>query len=235
MKTIQNITGSESIALNLIAVVGLTAVTAAITLFTIFALSKGINPWVVDALTELETRPRALAHEDGVLLVLRGVNANPGADPDDMIALRIWITPNFVITARRRDRKLLSVQDIELRIEQGTGPRTVGEFIAQLVERLAERIGDCVDSIDENLVRLESQAEDQGSAAAARQELTELRQQTAAIRRYLAPQRDALEALFRARGPLSDDDAYSIRDQADRTVRYVEDLDLARERALVLQ
>ena len=45
MKTIQNITGSESIALNLIAVVGLTAVTAAITLFTIFALSKGINPF----------------------------------------------------------------------------------------------------------------------------------------------------------------------------------------------
>ena len=200
-----------------------------------FLAEKGLSPWVIDALTELETRPRALAHESGVLLVLRGVNADPGGDPEDMIALRVWLTQGLVVTARRRHRKLLAIEDLQQRIDRDAGPATVGQFVVQLVELLAERIGDFVYSIEENLVLLESQAEGESTTAPLRRELTVLRQQTASIRRYLAPQRDALEALFRARGALSDEDAYAIRDQTDRTIRYVEDLDLARERALVLQ
>ncbi|HAD08328.1 MAG TPA: zinc transporter ZntB, partial [Porticoccaceae bacterium] len=62
------------------------------------------------------------------------------------------------------------------------------------------------------------------------------RQKAAVVRRFLAPQRDALDNLFRHSGSLLDtDQAYAVREQSDRITRYVEDLDLMRERALVIQ
>ena len=45
-----------------------------------------------------------------------------------------------------------------------------------------------------------------------------------------------VDALFRAsKGTFSEAASYFIREQADRMARYVEDLDLVRERALVIQ
>ncbi len=91
-----------------------------------------------------------------------------------------------------------------------------------------------VDSIDEEITQFESDLAER-STADARRLLSDSRRQTAAIRRYLAPQRDALDTLYRTRGVLTDEEAFSLRDQTDRTTRYVEDLDLARERTIVLQ
>jgi zinc transporter len=69
-----------------------------------------------------------------------------------------------------------------------------------------------------------------------RQDLGDLRRQIATIRRFLAPQRDALDRVYRQSGGfLSDDDSLQLREEADRLTRYVEDLDLAREHALVIQ
>jgi zinc transporter len=45
---------------------------------------------VGDALLAEESRPRVTAFDDGLLIALRGVNLNPGADPEDMVSLRIW-------------------------------------------------------------------------------------------------------------------------------------------------
>ena len=42
---------------------------------------------VVDALLADESRPRCMAVDDGVLLNMRGVNMNPGADPADMVSI----------------------------------------------------------------------------------------------------------------------------------------------------
>lgn len=61
------------------------------------------------ALLAGETRPRASTISDGVLLTLRGVNLNPGADPEDMVSIRLWIEADRVISTQRR--QLLSVVD----------------------------------------------------------------------------------------------------------------------------
>ena len=44
-----------------------------------------------------------------------------------------------------------------------------------------------------------------------------------------------MDALYRIRAVLSDAQAFELREQTDRTTRYVEDLDLTRERAMLLQ
>ncbi|MFG0305635.1 MAG: CorA family divalent cation transporter, partial [Phycisphaerales bacterium JB040] len=70
--------------------------------------------------------------------------------------------------------------------------------------------------------------------AAYRQRLTLVRRQSISLRRYLAPQRDALVALASEQHEsLAPHDRAAIRRAADQTARCVEDLDELRDRAAV--
>jgi len=194
---------------------------------------SGLEQAVVDALIADETRPRSFSTERGLLVVLRGVNTNPGHDPEDMVSIRVWIEQDRIISTRRR--KLLSITDLRGLLDQGIGPRSPGQFLCTLVARLADRIGIFIDDIEGRVVDAE---EDIGTAVQARfrQAITTLRQQIASVRRFLAPQRDALDRLYKQPGQwLSDADHRDLRDEADRITRYIEDLDLAREQTMVLR
>jgi len=194
---------------------------------------SGLPPAAVDTLLAEETRPRANLVDDGVLLILRGVNTNPGADPEDMVSIRLWIEPNRIISTRLR--KLLSITDIRDSLANGAGPRSTGDFLATLIERLADRIGEFVDSIEDELSAFEESMADQETGF-SRHTLATLRRQIAEVRRFLAPQRDALDRLYRHSGSwLSEIEISRLREESDRITRHLEDLDLARERAVLLQ
>ncbi|MFT4562759.1 MAG: zinc transporter [Gammaproteobacteria bacterium] len=195
---------------------------------------KQIDKNVIEALVATETRPRTIKFGNGLLVILRGVNSNPGADPEDMISIRVWISDGVVISTRKKNRRLLSIDDIRSDIDTGMGPTTPAAFLVSLVKRLADRIGYVVDEIDDQLTQLETMTDDV-EPRELRPKLAEARRQSASLRRYLAPQRDALDTLYRIKDYLTDDDTHALREQTDRTTRYVEDLDLARERAMVLQ
>ena len=171
-----------------------------------------------------------------MLINLRGVNTNPGADPEDMIAVRIWFNDHILISARKRDRKLLSIEDTRLLIEEGKGAKTPGEFVSTLVEKLANRINDVVDTIDDELAEIEEELEKStNEVRGIQRKLSDSRKQTASIKRYLAPQREALSDLYRRARFLSPDECHDIRYQTDRIIHYLEDLELTREKTLVLQ
>lgn len=194
---------------------------------------SGLPRTAVDTLLAGETRPRSMAYGDGLLMVLRGVNTNPGSDPEDMVAIRIWLERNRIISTRRR--RLLSVLDVAESLEQGAGPATPGDFLVDLTERLADRIGEFVGSIEERLDTAEDEIGRERSPG-FRQRLGALRRQIAEVRRFLAPQRDALDRLNRqTSAQLSEPEAHDLRQEADRITRFLEDLDLARERTVVLQ
>ena len=195
--------------------------------------SSGLDPTIVDTLLADETRPRSFATESGLLVVLRGVNTNPGSDPEDMVSIRLWIEGNRIISTRRR--KLLSVTDLRESLGRGRGPTSSGQFLCALIARLADRIGDFIDDIETRVGQAEESIGDVEQTE-FRHTITTLRQQVASVRRYLAPQRDALDRLYKQPGAwLSDADHRDLRDEADRITRYIEDLDLARERTMVLR
>ena len=50
--------------------------------------SSGLDEAVASTLLARETRPRSLDLAHGFLVALRGVNLNPGQDPEDMVSLR---------------------------------------------------------------------------------------------------------------------------------------------------
>ncbi len=194
---------------------------------------SGLEPAIVDALLAGETRPRSFSTDHGLLVVLRGVNTNPGEDPEDMVSIRVWIEQNRIISTRRR--RLLSVTDLREMLEEGIGPKSSGSFLSSLVARLADRIGDFIDEIEERVGEAEATMATQDHTQ-FRQMVSALRHQIATVRRFLAPQRDALDRLYRQPGDwLTEPDIRELRDEADRITRYLEDLDLARERTMVLR
>ncbi|RDV25506.1 zinc transporter ZntB [Alteromonas aestuariivivens] len=195
-------------------------------------MRMGLGDAARSAILAMETRPRSLSIDDGLLVYLRGINKNPGAEPEDMVSLRVWIKGNQIVTARRRNRRLLSAQEVRSQVEQGQAPLTPVELLLSLISHLADKIHEAVDEMDGMLVEFETA---ESLEKSQRLELAALRRKSAAIRRYLAPQRDALDALFRMPELLNSDQAHFLREQSDRMTRYVEDLDLARERAIVLQ
>ena len=194
---------------------------------------SGLESTIVDTLLAEETRPRSFSTDHGLLVVLRGVNTNPGQNPEDMVSIRVWIERNRIISTRRR--RLLAINDMKEMLEKGIGPKSPGNFLSVLVDKLADRIGNFIDDIESRVGEAESRMMTQDQTQ-FRQMITTLRQQIASVRRFLAPQRDALDRLYRQPGDwLTEVDIRNLRDEADRITRYLEDLDLAREQTMVVR
>lgn len=188
----------------------------------------GINEFMEDALLDEDSRPRALTTPEGVLVILRGVNLNPGSNLEDMISIRVWARPDRVVSTGRR--RLRSVQALE-----ETPPDSGGEFICRLVAQLGDYMREAVDLLEAKLEDAEDDVRDAG-AVARNSPFTALRRQSARIRRYLGPQREALEQLARASHELFDDhQVAALREESNRLTLMLEDLDLVRERAMVAQ
>jgi zinc transporter len=99
---------------------------------------------------------------------------------------------------------------------------------------IADFISETVDALEEELTGFESTMLDRHSDSDW-SNISMLRKRVASIRRYLAPQRQALEVLCRSGKILSDDLNFELRDISDRMLRYIEDLDMIKERCLLLQ
>ena len=192
-----------------------------------------VEPIVSEALLSEETRPRTIIIDDGILIALRGVNLNPGADPEDMVAIRAWIDRNRIISTQKRT--LLSVKDIADTLLDKKGPKTPGEFIVELSDRLISRMEDTVEDIEDRVAQLEEKILVTESYE-LRSEISAIRRESIMLRRYLAPQREAMVRLYSEKVSwLSDSDRMCAREATDRLIRHIEDLDSVRDRAAVTQ
>jgi zinc transporter len=190
---------------------------------------SGLDSLVAEALIADETRPRSAPVSDGLLISLRGLNSNPGADPEDMVSIRLFCTETRVISTRRR--RLLTIRDLIAALEQGRGPRTSGELTAMLTNRLIDRMGDVINEMDDRIDEVE-EAILEGVVRKSRNDVIELRREIIKLRRYLSPQREALAQLQHETARwLSVQDRLKIREASDKITRYVEELDSSRDRA----
>ena len=194
---------------------------------------SGLDEVSSEALLSEETRPRTTVIDDASLLALRGVNMNPGSSPEDMVSIRVWFNRDRIISTRKR--RLLSVTDIVDSIKKQKGPKTSGEFIVELADRMTSRMEGTIEEIEDRVAQLEEIIVEGGSHA-IRRELSAIRRETIMLRRYLAPQREAILKLHSERLEWMDqNDQMRLREVTDQVIRYIEDLDSARDRASVTQ
>ncbi|NII09575.1 zinc transporter ZntB [Oleiagrimonas sp. C23AA] len=195
---------------------------------------SGLDEVATRALLREETRPRTSNMGEGTLVVLRGVNLNPEADPEDMVSIRLWIDRERIISAGKRS--LLSVGDVMQALEQGRGPRTTGGLLASFSIRITQRMEGPMAELEDRAGQLEEDVFEDGIDKTLRGELSDIRRQTIMLRRYLAPQREAMRALYGDEHSwLSNKDRLRVREASDQLERHVEHLDAVRERAMVSQ
>lgn len=195
----------------------------------------GISEATVELLTSNETRPRAFREGDTIVAVLRGVNFNPGAEPDDMVSLQIWADTTRVITLRRR--RLQTPFDVLARVDAGGGdaPRSAGDLVTALVEQMIMNMNSVIIDMNERIDTLEA-ADQSESVTPILAAIADIRRTCLALKRYMSPQYDALIQIGRSAPAWLDEvNRRDIRETVDRLHRYIEDLDVSKESVLVLQ
>jgi len=193
---------------------------------------SGLDGFIRDALTAEDTRPRCTVHGGGAIINLRGVNLHEGAEPEDMISLRLWVEKRRVVGVWRRP--LYAVADLMASLERGAAPVSPGDLIAKLALRLVDRMEPTVADLHEQIDGMEDLL-DEPTATFNRGELADLRRQAILLRRYIAPQRDALNTLaIEDLDWLTERDRSRIREAGDKTTRVAEELESVRERAAIV-
>ena len=188
---------------------------------------------IIDALLEEETRPRVAHIDDGTLMILRGVNLNENARPEDMVSIRLWVDKTRIISVRRR--KLKAVVDMETALKEGHGPKNTGQFTCMLVDKLFRRMEPVLSELDETADDIEEQVLENADSS-LREGIINVRKQAIVFRRYMAPQRDALGQLLLADVKWLDTaHKRDLQESYNRITRYVEDLEAVRERAQIVK
>lgn len=192
-----------------------------------------IDPLVAQAMLAEETRPRCSRFRGGILLNLRGINLNPGMEQDELISVRMWITADRLITLRGVRLQAIAELIEELKAEQDVC--SVHELVSRLSWHLTNHIGVSLNILNEELDTIEEDA-GAGREDGLRERLSEARRQANLLRRYLAPQRDALTRWMERLQEAGHDSAREhARESYDAALRYVEDLDSYRDRAAIVQ
>jgi len=187
--------------------------------------------YIVDALTAMETRPRCDALGDGAFLNLRGRSSEETSSSEPLASVRIWATKGRVISVTRR--ALIAVDDVVETIEsaQIRDPGDlIAEFATAITRNLDPEVADLGDTLDDCEADL-----DADKVFELRRHVTKVRVAAIGYRRFLAPQRAALEKL--AALPcdwLQDDDRLHLSAAADRAARMAEELESIRERSALM-
>ena len=193
-----------------------------------------LNEATADLLLSNETRPRAFLEDDALITVLRGINFNPGAEPEDMITMQIWCDGTRLITLRRRP--LQTPRDILAELLAGKGASTIGDLFTALLEQMVAKMNRAIVDMNDHIDAMEALDEDERDTDAMLTRIADIRRNCLALKRYMSPQHEALVLIHKTPPAwLSEENLADIRETVERLKRYLEDLDVSKESALVLQ
>ena len=190
-----------------------------------------LPPIAKDVLLAENVRPKAQRIGEGVIINLQTINNNPNDRPDELVAFRIYINSQVIISSRHR--RVNSVDSVIHTLELGDGPESSGDWLITMADAVTDEIGEFVETLHDQLIELEDMILDQ--QIPARGELALLRKQLIVLRRYMAPQRDVFSRLSIEKLPwMSDSDRVTMLEISERLSRRLEDLDSSISRTAVI-
>lgn len=192
----------------------------------------GVDPVLTDAALQADTRPSHRRIGQASLLILRGANLEPDSAAEDLVSVRLVVEQARGFTLSRY--RLRTTDGIASQLEAGEGPRSASEFLALYVDMLVDNLAPVVSRLSEDLDEVED-AVLEAPKPTMEGPLADVRRRVIKLRRYLAPQREAMDALAKARLDwLSDEDRGRIRETGFRLAKIVDDLDTFRERGQLI-
>ena len=187
-----------------------------------------LSDYVVDALTAFETRPRCEAFDKGALLNMRGRSDMELSASDPLTSIRIWAVKGHVFSATRRP--LVALSTVENEVQKGA-IRDPGDLITAFASAITADLDPVVADLGDELDACEEQL-DLSRIFDLRRTVTKVRAEAIGYKRFINPQRSALETLAALPGDwLGPDDRQHLSAAADRAARMAEELEAIRERA----
>ena len=188
-----------------------------------------LDPHIKRAVLAEQTRPRYVPFENGFLLILRGVNLNKDQSHEDMISLRLWIEKNRIISFQKRN--LQTVSELKDSLINGKGPKSISEFIQNLIEILVFKMEVPFDELIKDtdnfeMLDLNLLSKTQGDR------LSNIRKKCAIFSRYLIPQAEAINSMINNSNDdlISEQDLKKINESYHDILRRVEDISSLKER-----
>ncbi|MBA3908580.1 MAG: hypothetical protein C0524_01585 [Rhodobacter sp.] len=193
-----------------------------------------LDDLIVDALLEEDTRSRIRVRDDGIMVLFKAMHLHGEemARPEDMVSMRLWLTPDRVISTREAD--VDPILEIAGRLVDGGGPATPGAFLADLIEEHLDEVEAQIEMLEDDSARIGTMiSQHQMETACPNMADTETR--ISGFLRHLTPQRPVPETLSVAQHPVLDGrDRARLDDALNRLLRFLETLQGLRERIDIL-
>lgn len=185
------------------------------------------------ALTAMETRPRCEPFETGVLVNLRGPRLDDyeSGDGDILASVRLWAEQGLLLSVCFRPTTIIAPAEAQFIAGRLHDP---GDVIIALAVIAAEQLDETIAAIGDEVDDIECSL-DRSTPFSERRRVTRIRTQAISYRRFVVPQRQALERM--AALPLhwlDGTERDALREAADRFARMGEELESIRERSAVL-
>jgi len=187
-----------------------------------------LSQYIIDALTAVETRPRCDPVGEGAVINLRGLSSEKMEGSDLLASIRMYAIGHCVFSVTRKP--LTALGPVREQVEGGKildPGDLIAAFAQTITEDLDPEVAELGDSLDDCEERIATH-----HAFELRRMVNRVRVQAIGFRRFLVPQRTALEKLANLPGDwLRDDDRLHLSAAADRAARMAEELESIRERA----
>lgn len=191
---------------------------------------------VMNSLLDANTHPRFFTYRNGFVVVLRGVNMSGTEDIEDMIALRVWVEKNRIVTLSHRS--LAALDEVLALLRKKQGPRTPADCCIALAQEITRNIAatvikieDEVDDVEETVIE-----EKERFNKNLHLRLSVLRHKIIGLRRYVVPQKEMIGALKGLDSPLlSEKNAQDIHELSLNLTKVVDDLNFARDHTNMTQ
>ncbi|HEY6965501.1 MAG TPA: zinc transporter ZntB [Erythrobacter sp.] len=190
-----------------------------------------VPPMAANALVASETRPRCDEVDDAVLINLRGTAFDTMQDSDGLVSIRLWVEGNRVTSVSRH--RLAALGKVENAVRSGR-ITDGGDFVSALAQAISVQLDPQVADLGDELDDCEGML-DGGNVYELRRKIAWIRSQAIVLRRFVAPDRDALGQMAQLEFDwISKEDRMHLREAADRFARMAEELEAVRERAALL-
>ncbi|ANQ27147.1 zinc transporter ZntB [Vibrio natriegens] len=148
----------------------------------------------VDHLLADESRPSFHPLDDeNFMLILRGINMNENASPEDMLSIRILYFQGALISTRKIPSR--AIMEIRQALAEQKGPKSLASLLNQIIEGLNGKIDLYLDTIEETLNHFDVNDESTYKHISAQKALI-------SIKRFIRPQQYAIRDLLESSSDL---------------------------------
>ncbi|NLS13977.1 zinc transporter ZntB [Vibrio sp. SM6] len=188
--------------------------------------APSLRPWleslevpqsVIDSLLAKNTRPMFEQYDEhNCLLILRGMNLNHNAHPEDMPSLRLLYYHGALISAHKFPSETLN--EFCAQLKTGNGPQTLEALMLGIIDDLNKNIDSYITELEDRFTHL-------NKLYALNKYLMPTHQALIKIKRFTKPQQYALEDFRHADLELSNNQHLSLRHSVSTITRLNDTID----------